>query len=410
MSGNPKMRKITKLLTYLFLFYPLYFISKLTPRNNKNWVIGSKKNFSCNSKYFFINFYIENKNSDINLIWITPNKQLSHQLKSNGYKSEYKYSIRGLYYLLTAKVYITSYGSQYDLSYWTSGNTLLVYLWHGVGIKNINYSSDTPVMRKIYHSSHIIDKIAYSPYREKPDIFLSTSEFMNNHFSKAFNIPLSNIITSSYPRCSIFKMKSTDIINDIKSFELSYELKLLEKASMFDNLILYMPTWRDNDDNFMEKAIPNYGKLNEVLLSTNSLFIIKLHPNTELKDNNNYSNIVFIKNDIDPYPILYYTTLLITDYSSIYYDYLLKENYKTLLYPFDISSYSKTCRDLAYPYDEFTSGDKVYTFDELVLFLSKINNNTEFSNSEKIKEIFFQPHNKKQDIKTEIIKKLNYEN
>ncbi|MGJ7131455.1 CDP-glycerol glycerophosphotransferase family protein [Morganella morganii] len=401
------MKKIIKLLNYILFLYPLFFISKLIKRNNNLWVIGSKNNFSCNSKYFYLNFYSKNNYSNITLIWITPNKKLYMKLKSKGYKVAYKYSIKGLYYLLKSRVYITSYGSQYDLSYWTSGGVFLVYLWHGIGIKNINYSSTTPVMLKIYHSKKIIDIIAYSSYREKPNLFISTSDFMNQHFSKAFNIPLCNIITSIYPRCSIFNMSNQKIIQSLELLELHQEIYLFKKSKEYKNTIFYMPTWRDNNSNFMELAIPNYTMLNDTLKKTNSLFIIKLHPNTNIAEfKKDYSNIIIIKGDIDPYPILAITDLLITDYSSIYYDYILKDVYRTLLYPFDIISYTQECRDLAYPYDEYTEGEKAYTYNELLFYLSNIEKNITPNNSNRIKDIFLQPSKQKIDIIPKIIEEI----
>lgn len=71
---------------------------------------------------------------------------------------------------------------------------------------------------------------------------------------------------------------------------------------------------------------------------------------------------------LDIYPLLPFVDILITDYSSIYYDFLLL-NKGILLYPFDKERFIENSNDLAFDYDEFTPGKKVYSMTD---FLSTI--------------------------------------
>ena len=68
---------------------------------------------------------------------------------------------------------------------------------------------------------------------------------------------------------------------------------------------------------------------------------------------------------MDIYPLLPFTTGLITDYSSVLYDYLLLPEKDVILYLYDYDDYIKE-RDLFYPFDENVAGRKVYDFEELI--------------------------------------------
>lgn len=45
-----------------------------------------------------------------------------------------------------------------------------------------------------------------------------------------------------------------------------------------------------------------------------------------MEDISSLSNITYVSPELDVYPILPFTDVLITDYSSIYYDYLLMDH------------------------------------------------------------------------------------
>ncbi|MDE7088974.1 MAG: CDP-glycerol glycerophosphotransferase family protein, partial [Prevotella sp.] len=81
------------------------------------------------------------------------------------------------------------------------------------------------------------------------------------------------------------------------------------------------------------------------------------------------SNIVILDKNMDVYPILPFTDVLITDYSSIYYDYILMENKGIILFPFDYDEYIKNSRDLAFDYLTYTPGCKAWNFEELYRLL-----------------------------------------
>ena len=150
-----------------------------------------------------------------------------------------------------------------------------------------------------------------------------------------------------------------------------------------------MPTWRDDKRDFISYSEIDFEQLNQILEQQNSLFILKLHPNTNLTIQaiTQYNNIHILQKSIDIYPILPFTDVLITDYSSIYYDYLLL-NKDVILFLFDFDNYLKNCRELAYDFNQYTTfGKKVYCFSDLLALIKQKNEKSKKCND--LKKIFW---------------------
>ncbi|HEJ9421312.1 TPA: CDP-glycerol glycerophosphotransferase family protein [Proteus mirabilis] len=354
--------KILRALFALFIGYPLLYISSKFKRNPKRWVIGSQKNFFCNSKYFFLKNY---KNQDnIELIWLTPSLKTKKSLRNKNIKKVYlNWEPKGIWYALTSYIFICSYTINDDLPYYLSKNAKIIYLWHGVGIKNIYLKSNNNLVKRKLNSK--LAKFLYPPLLIRPDLFFSTSDLMTEHFSECFNLKKTSIAKSLYPRCSFMLNEKSIIKNFLFSFNYKTELNIIKKLEGFNKSYIYMPTWRNyNKNSFIDSGI-NLNKLNNLLAKKNEILFIKLHPQTMNYKEKIYSNILFLENNIDIYSILPFIDILITDYSSIYYDFILLKNKKIILYPYDLSDYMSINKDFAFDYDSYMPAVKAYSYLEL---------------------------------------------
>ncbi len=353
-----RKNRLLKLLYIIFIYWPLYFFSGVFKRNNKTWLITCHHGFVDNSKYFYL-FYHDylNSNYHVNLTWLAHKKEDKETLNKLGFKHVVlKRSIRGVYLSLIAKVYISPYGIE-GFYQSISKNALLVNLWHGVGIKNMKFKGEIePLIEKILSTP--FSKILYPSVYRSYDLFLSTSELMTDHFSECFAMNKRNFFISEYPRCKPLVMTENDLQSFIEKYEPESTVKLAKKITSYNQCFIYMPTWRDDNPDFLTQVGIDWEAINITLSNRNYLLIIKVHPSCATKGLSEHSNILVLNPKIDVYPILSLTDCLITDYSSIYFDYLLTGN-KIALFTFDYNEYMENCRDFAYPYDENMAGFRI---------------------------------------------------
>jgi CDP-glycerol glycerophosphotransferase (TagB/SpsB family) len=334
-----------------FVLYPLYLISHFVPKNTHIWVFGAHQNrFAENSKVLFE--YASNKNDKVKCIWITGNKALVQNLRLKGYEAYIRWSVQGVFYSLCAKYYFYNLYSD-DINYYTSGNAVMVNLWHGIPLKKIEFDIYIGAQSKMFNSIFSPIYRFFKPYIfRNPNYVLSTSIEVSKLFTSAFRVSKQQCLELGYPRCDVlFKENNTEILRQLDYIK-------------GDKIIVYMPTWRDQNKNFINEALPDLNQLNHVLEKNHSRMIIKLHPNTK-SINDSYSNIIFIDSKIDIYALLPHSDLLITDYSSIYFDYLLL-NKEIIFYPFDYDMYMQVDRDFYFDYEAITPGIKVDTFSNLL--------------------------------------------
>ena len=152
---------------------------------------------------------------------------------------------------------------------------------------------------------------------KRPDLMLSTSPMMTKHFSECFRIPEQLCVEDMYPRCEPFFWKPEKLEEFIYKNESSAVRDLYEKMSEYNQIYLYMPTWREDRSDFIQMSGIDFETLNSSLQHKRALFLLKLHPATNLNvDISQYSNILMVDKNIDIYPLLPATDVLITDYSS----------------------------------------------------------------------------------------------
>lgn len=372
------------------LFLPLKLLllvfSYLFPRNRKIWCFGSS--FSGNAKYLFI-YMNEYFNRKYQCIWIGKSDDVN-LVRSLGGIAYTTWSFKGLYYCLIGGAYIyNSFPANVNL--YTMGGVKLVNLWHGVALKCINRQIKEGPSAKYYQSKGIINEIRYLNFRKHADVVLSTSPLMTENFSEAFDATDKEIIEGIYPRCYLFDKSKEEIAGFIGKYEGAQTQMLLNIILRFDYTYIYLPTWRDTGDDFISQCDFDFDKLNEIMKQHNRLFLMKMHPDSILKFDVDYSNIIIIDKQVDIYPLLPYTNCLITDFSSIYFDYLLLQDKQIILFVPDFDDYIRKSRALKYSYDDVMKGRKIVDFLSLVECLSEDNPCFEIPKLAEVRERFWNP-------------------
>ena len=379
------MSIIVKLIRLVF-GHILLAVSYLFPRNQRIWCFGSK--FNGNAKYLYI-FMNENCRESYRSIWIGDKVEVGI-IRLLHLEAYYRWSLKGVYYSLIGGVYVyNSYPSNINL--FTMGGAKLVNLWHGVALKCIDRQILTGPTSKYYQSKGIINEIRYLNFRKHADLVLSTSPEMTDIFSEAFDVPPSRIIEGIYPRCCLFDKQKEEIRSFVRQYEGSAVSSLINRIISYDYIYVYMPTWRDSGDDFLRQCHFDFRRVNEVMSKHGRAMIIKMHPDSHLSFEADFSNIIVLDKDVDIYPILPFTNCLITDFSSIYFDYLLMDNKDIILFIPDYEEYIVSNRNLAYPYDEVMKGIKARNFDDLLNVLDMDTRNYDMPELSAVKNRFWSP-------------------
>ena len=247
--------------------------------------------------------------------------------------------------LRTAKYWITNY-RMLNHQYPRKGQ-VYVQCWHGTPLKRLGYdleSSDN-VMNS---GSEIREK--YRSDAKKFSYIVSPSPFTTEKFASAWNLVKTHqthkIIEEGYPR-------NDRLINTTPE----ERTELRKKLGVDDKkVILYAPTWRDNQhtsgEGYTYKTEVDFDKLREELgdeyvilfrahyLVANSFDFDKYKG--FVKDVSSYSDIneLYIAADI-----------LVTDYSSVFFDYANLRK-PVIFYMYDLEQYANELRGFYISLDE----------------------------------------------------------
>ncbi|MDG5747277.1 CDP-glycerol glycerophosphotransferase family protein [Qipengyuania sp. XHP0207] len=233
-------------------------------------------------------------------------------------------SVKGIWLFLRARVIIVTHGLYKFLP--TTEKQVLCNVWHGMPIKKIG----------AYLPNWYPGKNAF-------DLTIAHSDLFRDIMAKSFDLPKSSVLRLFHPRldqcCRTSHLRVEEIFSEARY------------------LCLWLPTYRRSvrydlrSDGDEDKASVNQPeqlkKLNALFKSSDTICIIKSHPNAPPLDLEEYSNIVcmtdseLLEANISLYQLLGICRLLITDLSSIYFD-AVSVSKQTLLYCPDLNEYMKS--------------------------------------------------------------------
>ncbi len=360
-------RKIFEFLSQIILS-PVYLLVKLIPKDKKLYLIGSSLglHFADNGKYLFL--YASQNVGDIKTVFISKDKSVVDFLKSNGYRAEYLYSRRGFKTVVRAKKAFLNHSVR-DISPLLLGGAEIIQLWHGTPLKKIGYNADWTADSAKAHIKNGLRRIIYTifPYMYGSrwfDKIVVSSETISGTFQTAFGIDKTKIEIVGQPRNDCLHR---DFRLDKKIFtELDYLNSLKVK---YDIIISWLPTHRGKSGKTLINLIDQYGfdeaEFTDFLKSHNIGFIAKPHflEREALAGRSDLGENFIIYDYVDPYPLLRYTDILMTDYSSVFFDFLLTDR-PMIFSPFDFDDYIKTEADFQYDYNEVTPGPKCRDWNE----------------------------------------------
>ena len=247
--------------------------------------------------------------------------------------------------LRTAKYWITNY-RMLNHQYPRKGQ-VYVQCWHGTPLKRLGYdleSSDN-VMNS---GSEIRDK--YRSDARKFSYILSPSPFTTEKFATAWNLietgQTHKIIEEGYPR-------NDRLINTTPEERTELRKKLGVDGK---KVILYAPTWRDNQhtsgEGYTYKTEVDFDKLRDELGDEYVILFRAHYLVANSFDFDKYKGFVVDVSSYSDINELYIAAdILITDYSSVFFDYAnLKK--PVIFYMYDLEEYANDLRGFYISLDE----------------------------------------------------------
>lgn len=311
------------------------------------------RNISGNPKYIYNQFVKENLDKKYNLVWIL--NDVNEEVSGNCKKVKRK-SIKYYYYMATAKYWIFNC-RQADEIVKRKGNIYL-QTWHGTPLKRLGMDMD---------SVNMAGQNDINDYKEKFrknsstwNYLLAQNEYSEKIFKRAF--AFNKEIIGGYPANDIlYNGNNENYINELKTkFNLPKDKKI----------ILYAPTWRD--DNFYKKGHYRMEiklELDKMQKELGDEYIILLRMHYLITNNINidsYKGFVYdFSQGGDIQELYLMSDILITDYSSVMFDYCNLKR-PMIFFTYDIEQYRDSLRGFYFDFEKEAPGPLLLDTDGII--------------------------------------------
>ncbi|WP_085991047.1 CDP-glycerol glycerophosphotransferase family protein [Oceanobacillus senegalensis] len=354
-----------------------YLLGKVLPVQ-KNLVVFESfhgKQYSDNPRAIYE--YMKEHRKKYQLVWSADRRHIAiFQEKNVTYVR--RFSIRWLWYMTRARYWVTN--ARLPLWIPKPKHTKYLQSWHGTPLKRL--AAD---MEEVHMPGTNTKKYKKNFIKEasKWDYLISPNAYSTEIFRRAFQFD-KEMIESGYPRNDyLTKSNHPRAIENLKE-----KLKLPKDKKV----ILYAPTWRDNQ--FYQKGKYKFNleldldRLYEAFGDTHVMVLRMHYLVAENLDISAYKGFVYDFSNYEDIRDLYLIAdVLITDYSSVFFDYANLKR-PMIFFVYDIDDYRDHLRGFYFDFERKAPGPLVQTTEEIIEEIQKIEENG-FMPSE-VEEAFYQ--------------------
>ena len=280
-------------------------------------------------------------------------------------------------YLSMAKYWVTNH-RVYDYIY-PKKSQIYVQCWHGTPLKRLGFD-----LQKTDNALNTLKEMQHKYLIEakKLNYMVSPSKFTSEKLRSAFNLKKvhkeNNIIEQGYPRNDFLYNHTEENVKRIK--------QRLGIDGINKKIILYAPTWRDNQHQagvgYTYKTEVDFDKLQKELQNEYIILFRAHYFVSNSFDFEKYKGFIYNVSDLDDVNETYVVSdILITDYSSVFFDYANLKR-PMLFYMYDFEEYKDEMRGFYIDLDELP-GEITKTEDELI---NAIRHTKTFEYNEKYKK------------------------
>ncbi|MCY9106314.1 CDP-glycerol:glycerophosphate glycerophosphotransferase [Bacillus atrophaeus] len=295
-------------------------------------------------------------NLDYNYVWIFNDKNKKIPGPAKVVK---RFSFKYYYYLGVSKYWVSN--SRIPMHIDKREENVYLQTWHGTPLKKLVFD-----MKEIYSANPNYKKNFYTQSR-RWDYLIAPNKYSSEIFKSAFLFE-KNMLETGYPRNDIlYRDNQKEKINNIKE---KIGLPLDKKV------ILYAPTWRDDDFYAAGKYKFNLKlDLQKMKEKLGSDYVIALRMHYFIADEistEGVEDFAFNLSKYDEIAELYLISdILITDYSSVFFDYANLRR-PILFFAYDLEKYRDKLRGFYINIEEDVPGPVVKTSEEVINAISNI--------------------------------------
>lgn len=351
--------KISRVRRFMSSLKSKYYVSNIFSEKVKNIVIYESfngKSFSDSPKMIYNE--LSKRRADYRHVVVTNNEKLKNTLSKQGIETVDKNTKAYFKLYNQSKVWIAN--TRISPQVYKKKSQIFIQTWHGTPLKKLANDQTVISIPEVTLEEYLY---GFNKETSRWDYLLSPSKTATSRFKTAFNLPESHILTLGYPR-------NDDLINYNNSIHIK-QLKEKHNVPFNKKVILYAPTWRDNDRvdigqyNFKLKLDLDYFEEN---LSDDYILIIRAHYLVSNALNlESYNSVYDLSKAEDINELFLISDILITDYSSVYFDFANLER-PILFFAYDKESYANDIRGFYVPYESdlpgpiFSNSHKLFSF------------------------------------------------
>lgn len=342
----------------------LYYIGTYVLRPKGNIILfesSNGRNYTGNPRYVYEEILNQGLENELKCVWVfkTPKE---FELPGNAIKVRRSF-FKFLYYAIVSGTWIFDSRHLYYLK--KNKKTKYIQTWHGTPLKKLGLDMDYIDMS----GNQDIEKYHEEFTKNSKDwqYLISQNSYSSEIFKRAFAFN-GEMLEIGYPRNDILiNNNDNDHIDEIKTkFSIPKDKKI----------ILYAPTWRDNEyyakGEYKFATEMNFDDMKEAL-DDEYVLIVKYH--YLVKENIDWDKydgfVIECDADWDIQELYLISDILITDYSSVMFDYAILRR-PMIFFTYDLEQYKDNLRDFYFDMFKEVPGPIVKSTDKLIEEIQKL--------------------------------------
>lgn len=296
------------------------------------------RQYSCSPKAIYLQMTGDSRFDDFKFVWAFREPEDFKYLEKNRNTTVIKSGSADYYRCLSAAKYWVV-NSRIDEAVLKKRGQVYIQCWHGTPLKKLGYDISMT-------HGNAMNSVRDIRYKHRADsrrytYMISPSRFCSERFASAFNLSDKSIIKEiGYPRNDyLYTFTAADVERIKRSLNIPNGKKI----------ILYAPTWRDNQHDSGRGYTYNphfdFGAARQALGDDYVVLFRSHYFIANYIDLSQYEGFVYNVsryNDINELYVI--SDILVTDYSSVFFDYANLKR-PMLFYMYDFDEYKNEMRD-----------------------------------------------------------------